>query len=47
MVYCVADPLQLHWVKYGGAVYRMGLIPPTLIRSGLHRLPHLVAPATL
>ncbi|DBB04554.1 TPA: hypothetical protein ACH3X1_012635 [Trebouxia sp. C0004] len=26
------DPLELHWVKYGGAVYRMGLIPPTLIR---------------
>ncbi|DBA72717.1 TPA: hypothetical protein ACH3X2_010115 [Trebouxia sp. C0005] len=26
------DPFQLHWVKYGGAVYRMGLIPPTLIR---------------
>ncbi|KAL3148312.1 hypothetical protein ABBQ38_013776 [Trebouxia sp. C0009 RCD-2024] len=28
----VPDPLQLHWVKYGGLVYRLGLIPPTLIR---------------
>ncbi|KAL0054031.1 hypothetical protein WJX82_002656 [Trebouxia sp. C0006] len=26
------DPFQLHWVKYGGAVYRLGLIPPMLIR---------------
>lgn len=28
----VPDPLQLHWVKYGGNVYRLGLIPPQLIR---------------
>ena len=27
-----ADLLQLHWVKYGGAIYRLGLLPPTLIR---------------
>ncbi|KAK9817752.1 hypothetical protein WJX72_001639 [[Myrmecia] bisecta] len=26
------DPLQLHWVKFGGQVYRLGLIAPLLLR---------------
>lgn len=44
-----ADPLQLHWVKYGGLVYRLGLLPPTLIRlvRSSATLTRLVTSATL
>ena len=27
-----ADPMQLHWIKYGGAVMRIGAQSPYLIR---------------
>lgn len=29
-----ADPLALHWVKYGGEVYRLGLLPASMLRWG-------------